>query len=94
MGGELVFSNGIIIPDCGPSIVWADDSAFLAVPQWQPARHQRLLVVSIAHGSSQLIGPRYSVLELSSFARGTIRGVDSPAHNPTPIEVDAGSLHW
>ena len=95
--GELSISNGIVIPNCGPSIVWSDDSAFLAAPQWQPydnGHYQRLLIVSIAHRSWQLLGSRYSVLELASFDHGVVRGTNSPAHNPTPIELDTASFCW
>ena len=96
--GELLISNGLKFHSCNPSIVWSDDSRFLAVPQWKPnnrGRHpQRLMIVSIEHECSRYVSGDFNVLELGSFSDGVVRGVDSPAYNPNQIEVDTSEIEW
>ena len=92
--GTLIVSNGQSVNYCSPSIVWSDDSKYLAVPQWTLERTQRLIVL---HPRERLIGyvpGEFRVLRLESFHGGKIRGVDSPAHDPQPIEVSLEDVKW
>ncbi len=92
--GELVISNGQSFPDCSPSIAWASNSRFLAVPQWQTGRRQRLLIISIEHNKTHLLDREYTVLEIESFIDDVVHGINSPAHNPTPVAVDTSNIEW
>src|SRR5688500_7244555 len=60
--GTLKLSNGMTFESCSPSVVWSDDSKFLAVPQWKRTQHQRLLVVSIERRSFGYAPEKFSVL--------------------------------
>jgi hypothetical protein len=51
--GELRLSNGMTRAGCNPSIVWSEDSDFLAVPQWTRERSQRLLIVCLSRRTSR-----------------------------------------
>jgi tetratricopeptide (TPR) repeat protein len=90
--GELRISNGMVLKDCSPSIAWADDSSYLAVPHWETARTQRLLVVDLAAGKTRSAPEVYSILQLKSFCGGIILGVDSPRHQPREVRVDVREL--
>lgn len=95
--GDLVISAGITIPDCGPSIVWSDDSQFLAAPQWQPfsnGHRQRLVVISVAQLEFRRIGREYATLELESFIGGIVRGIDRPATDCVAVEIDTRQIDW
>ena len=95
--GQLVVSNGMTFLNCSPSIAWSNDSRFLAVPQWQAydnGHRQRLMIVSIQDRKFNLLDDNYSVLEIESFSDGIVHGVNSPAHNPTPVTVDTSSIVW
>ena len=46
--GTLRLSNGFTVDGCNTSIIWSDDSKYLAVPQWTRDRQQLLLVISVA----------------------------------------------
>lgn len=90
--GSLVLSNGMQQNSCNPSMVWSDDSGFLAVPVWTPNRQQRLMIMSMEHRDFRFAPGTYRVLELESFVEGVVRGTDSPAHKPRPVEVDVRTL--
>lgn len=89
--GTLVLSGGTVRESCNPSMVWSDDSEYLAVPEWTSQRTQRLLVISARQGASRYAPGHYRVLELHDFAHGRVRGVDSPAWNPMAIDVDVSN---
>jgi hypothetical protein len=92
--GILKLSNGLTFEGCNPSAVWSDDSKFLAVPQWTVKNRQRLLVISIEQASVGYAPDIYSVLELRSFSRGKIKGIDSPVYKPREIEIDLSEIQW
>ena len=92
--GKLRLSDGTTYESCNPSIVWSDDSEYLAVPQWTEDRSQRLLVISMSRRRSVHVPEVFRVLELHSFSEGKIRGVDSPIHEPKQVEVEVGELEW
>jgi hypothetical protein len=89
--GELRVSNGQFASGCNPSLVWSDDSRYLAVPQWFD-REQRLLILD-THSRKRAFAPdTYRVLELHSFDGGLVAGVDSPIYAPRPLAFDVRSL--
>ncbi|MGD8240333.1 MAG: hypothetical protein PVH68_17390 [Armatimonadota bacterium] len=90
--GQLVLSNGVVRERCNPSIVWSDDSEYLAVPQWTPDRMQRLMIISVSRRESRCAPGIYDVLQLESFEGGVVRGTDSPIHLPRRIAVDVSDL--
>jgi hypothetical protein len=92
--GTLKLSNGLTFQGCNPSAVWSDDSKFLAVPQWTEGMMQRLLVVSMEPASFGYEPDIFRVLELHSFSRGKIKGIDSPIHKPREIEIDLSEIIW
>ena len=84
--GELRLSNGFRLSGCSPAMVWSDDSAYLAVPQWTRTRSQRLAIVSV-HARTVHYGPgEYRVLQLERFEGGLVQGVDSPIHRPRRVQ--------
>jgi hypothetical protein len=90
--GTLKMSNGKSYPGCSPSMVWSDDSRFLAVPTWTRDRSQRLMIVRV-DGKEPLFAPgTYRVLERHRFAGGVVQGVDSPIHMPRELKVDVRAL--
>ena len=92
--GILNISNGMSYRGCNPSIVWSDDSQYLAVPQWTRERDQRLLVISLRDKSSRYASGLFRVLELHSFLNGRIKGIDSPIYQPREIEIDVSQIQW
>lgn len=92
--GILNISNGMSYRSCNPSIVWSDNSRYLAVPQWTRERDQRLLVISLEDQSSGYAPGLFRVLELHSFLNGKIKGIDSPIYQPREIEIDVNQIQW
>jgi hypothetical protein len=92
--GTLQISNGMSFRSCNPSIVWSDDSRYLAVPQWTRERDQRLLVISVEERSFGYAPGTFSVLELHSFSGGKIKGIDSPVYRPSVLEIEVGTVQW
>ncbi len=78
--GDLKISNGMKIEGCNPSIVWSEDSRFLAVPKWTRDKNQRLIVIDVEREKIYPFSGEYAVLELDRFENGTISGVDSPIY--------------
>ena len=89
--GELKVSNGQYAEGCNPSMVWSDDSRFLAVPQWFD-RMQRLLILDTDAARRSFAPDTYRVLELHSFSQGIVAGVDSPIHQPRELAFDIRTL--
>ncbi len=89
--GELKVSNGQYAEGCNPSMVWSDDSRFLAVPQWFD-RMQRLVILDTDFKKRAFAPETYRVLELHSFNRGIVEGVDSPIHQPRRVAFDIRAL--
>lgn len=92
--GSLTISSGITFQRCNPSIVWSDDSQFLAVPQWTRERDQRLMIIAVKENRVGYAPGIFSVLELHSFVGGRIKGIDSPIYQPCDIEVDVNEIKW
>jgi len=92
--GSLTISNGMTFQRCNPSVVWSDDSQFLAVPQWTLYRDQRLLVIAPKENRVGYAAGIFRVLELHSFSDGKIKGIDSPIYQPREIEVDVNKIEW
>lgn len=90
--GELKVSNGQSGDGCSPSIVWSDDSRFLAVPQWTKDREQRLMILNVETRERKFAPQTYRVLALASFSGGIVRGVDSPIHEPVELAFDVRAL--
>ena len=91
--GRLRVSNGITVESCNPSLVWSDDSEFLAVPKWV-GRSQKLMVISVTRRQCQYSRVTYEVLELHSFSNGVMCGMDSPHYRPNAFAEDVRSLRW
>lgn len=92
--GTLKVSDGSSYQRCSPSMVWSDDSRYLAVPQWTFSRQQRLLVISPERKCAVYLPGIFSVLELHSFSDGKIKGINSPIYLPRPVEIDVGEVRW
>lgn len=92
--GILNISNGLSYQRCNPSIVWSDDSKYLAVPQWTHERDQRLMVISLERKCSGYAPGLFHVLELHSFLSGSIKGIDSPVYRPRQIEYAVSRIQW
>ena len=92
--GTLRISGGLTFQMCNPSIVWSDDSQFLAVPQWTHWRDQRLMIIAVRENRVGYAPVIFSVLELHSFVGGKIKGIDSPIYQPCEIEVDVNEIEW
>ena len=92
MSGLLQISNGFEYDNCSPSIVWSDDSRYLAVPIWTRERQQQLIVIDVSEQKVYHWPQTYRVLELHSFAKGTIRGIDSPVYRPEEVSWELGDI--
>jgi hypothetical protein len=92
--GILKLSNGLTFDKCNPSAVWSNDSKFLAIPQWRTTQRQRILVISIEQATFGYTPDIFSVLELHSFSRGKIKGINSPVYKPREIEIDLSEVRW
>lgn len=89
--GELSVSNGQSASNCNPSIVWSENSRFLAVPQWFD-RKQRLLLLDTDSRKRAFAPEWFSVLELHAFSNGIVTGIDSPLYQPRRIAFDVRNL--
>jgi len=85
MGALTVNRGGVdreISSRAAASMVWSDDSRFLAFSEWTRAKKQNLCVYRVADGTIQRSPDEFRVLELRGFSGGRISGVDSPVHMP------------
>jgi hypothetical protein len=87
MWGKLKISSGLELDRCNPSIVWSDDSKYLAIPAWTSRRNQNLVIVEVESGTIYRTKEEFRVLELKSFKDGIIEGVDSPLYQPKEIRI-------
>lgn len=99
--GYLKINDDKIISNCSSSFVWSDDSKFIAVPVWDTKRNQLLGLYDVTTGILRHLKSKakgrffgffpynkpYTVLELSSFSNGIIKGVNSPVYKPIAINV-------
>lgn len=86
--GRLVLSTGFHLVGCNPSMVWSDDSRYLAVPRWRHDRSQCLVIIDTETGEARVPPRTFRVLQLSAFRDGIVEGVDSPAHMPVQVRFD------
>ena len=70
------------------SMVWSDDSRFLAFSEWTRSRMQSLCVFRVEDGSVDRSPDEFRVLELRNFTDGRIGGVDSPIHMPQTFSLE------
>jgi hypothetical protein len=89
--GRLVLSTGIQLEGCSPSMVWSEDSRFLAVPRWT-WRGQNLVIIDTGRGEVRVAPGTFRVLQLSAFRGGIVEGIDSPIHKPKRVRVDISQL--
>ena len=92
--GELRIDAHQVYDACNPSLVWSDDSRYIAVPQWTNERKQRLLIIRLSPRECRYAPDTFRVLELDSFNDGVIRGVDSPVYMPEDVAVDIREFCW
>ena len=92
ISGRLVLSTGIQLEECRASMVWSEDSRFLAVPRWARARTQELLIIDTLRGEVRVAPGTFRVLQLSTFRDGIVEGVDSPIYKPTQVRLDTSRL--
>ena len=74
--GQLRLSNGIELDSCNPSIVWSEDSRYLAVPQWSAGRTQRLVVIDVPqriHDMALVLVPAIVIADAGAFAASRLR---------------------
>ena len=92
--GTLRLSNGVAVDHCNTSMIWSDDSKYLAVPQWTRNRQQLLMVISISNKASGYAPTTYRVLELRFFSDGVIEAIDSPVFMPRRGQVHLSEILW
>jgi hypothetical protein len=89
--GTLRISNGIVHERCSPSVVWSDDSAYLAALEVvDRARPARVLVVSMSRREARYAPGHYDSLEFHSFSDGFVRATDGER----AIEIDVSAIDW
>jgi hypothetical protein len=92
--GRLVLSTGLQLAGCNPSMVWSEDSRFLAVPRWRIDRSQSLVIIDTVRGEVRVAPGTFRVLQLSAFRGGIVEGLDSPIHQPKQVRLDTSSVAW
>jgi hypothetical protein len=90
--GRLVLSTGFQLEACSPSMVWSEDSRFLAVQRWKQLG-QSLVIIDTVRGEVHAAPGTFRVLQLSSFRGGIVEGIDSPLHKPTQVRVDTSLMN-
>ena len=89
--GTLTISNGIVREDCSPSMVWSDDSEYLATSELIDGAHPaRVVVFSMSRGDARHAAGQYYGLEFQSFSDGTVRATDGEK----AVEIDVRALEW
>jgi hypothetical protein len=89
--GTLQISTGIVREHCSPSMVWSDDSEYLATCEIVDRVHPaRVVVFSMRRAEARYAPGQYDGLELQSFSDGTVRGTDGEK----AVEIDVSALEW
>jgi hypothetical protein len=84
----MLFVNGKAISKrCSSSIVWSNDSRFIAFPEWTWSNNQKLKILNVQSGKIKKLFKAYRVLELEGFNDLIISGVDSPIYKPKNLNV-------
>lgn len=81
----------IEVPDASGSFVWSSDSTAIAFPRWTAKRDQRLCVLRLPSGQTEVVDGRFDVLQLESLFEGRLVGVDSPIYRPKKVEIQLPS---
>jgi len=81
--GEKVISE-----NAGASMVWSEDSRFLAFTEWTKDRNQTVFVCRTADFAIDWLPEFSSVIELHRFKDGWITGVNSPISNAEPFAIE------
>lgn len=93
--GTFEISDGASYEGCNTSIVWSDDSRYLAVAQLTSYNPLRLLVISVEEKRFGYAPGFFGLLELHSFSHGKIKGIESPgSREQHEIEVDISRVRW
>ena len=93
--GTLRISDGTSFEACNPSIIWSEDSKYLAAQQLSPHMRLRLLVVSIEEGRYGYAPGYFGLIEFHSFRQGKIKGVESTeSPRSREIEIDVSQVRW
>jgi hypothetical protein len=87
--------NHILIKDCSPSIMWSDDSRFLAVPQWRleraaPYWSEIIYILDIRTGLMRSVSGKYIAIRLNRFSGQTIYA----EHQNNVIQIDVSKILW
>jgi hypothetical protein len=90
--GRLVLSTGLQLEGCNTSMIWSEDSRFLAVPRWRRDRNQSLVIIDTVRGEVHVAPGTFRVLQLSAFRGGIVEGIDSPIHMPKQVRLDTSQL--
>ena len=86
--GILSIDGKIISNSCNPSIMWSNDSKYLAFPEWTRFNDQKLVVYSVSSGELKRFPKNYRVLEIQQFIGRHIKAVDSPICKPKEIDLE------
>ena len=89
--GTLTISNGIVREHCSPSMVWSEDSEYLATSEIADRTHPaRVVVFSMSRGAARYAPGQFYGLEFQSFSDGTVRATDGEK----AVEIDVSTLEW
>ena len=69
------------------SMVWSNDSKFLAFSRWRSNKKQSLCVFRVNDSKIDESPDEFIVLELHTFRDSKISGVDSPVHQPRTFSL-------
>lgn len=81
-------SEKVISETAGASMVWSEDSRFLAFTEWTKDRKQTIFVCRIADFAIDWLPEFSSVIELHKFKDGWITGVKSPFSKEEPFAIE------
>jgi hypothetical protein len=101
MGGPMrgtLRVNDMVLEDCGTSMVWSDDSEYLAVVRiFDRSRPARLTILSMSHRRTRDAPGTYHGGELQSFSQGIVRctdGQQSTAIDVRPVLAGFARKRW
>lgn len=81
-----------ITESCGGPAVWEKDGWFVAIPIWKHSSslglHQQIAVLNTRTKDLTIFQKAFKVIQLESFERNLVTGVDSPIYKPKLIHLD------
>jgi hypothetical protein len=92
VSGLLFVNDKAISVRCSSSIIWSDDSRYIAFPEWTRSNNQKLKILNVESGKIKKLFKTYSVLELAGFNNLTLSGIDSPIHKPKDLKIKLRAL--